>query len=181
MITLKAISNETEDTEGCDDPEAIKLMIHFFYHFDYTGPIIEYMDDKPAKSPKKKARSMWSDFDDFAPKPNKSDCSTTTHAKVFAAAVKYQIPALRALATGKFQIAAQKAWNNDEFCEAVQIVYETTPEVCRELRDVVADTIMAHRTLLEKPEMTAVILSIDRLAYELLKECLGRCASLPES
>ncbi|KAK3634316.1 hypothetical protein LTR56_015350 [Elasticomyces elasticus] len=38
---LKAIGEGDDDEESCDDPEAIKLMIDFFYHLDYAArPIL---------------------------------------------------------------------------------------------------------------------------------------------
>ncbi|KAK4950766.1 hypothetical protein LTR10_010759 [Elasticomyces elasticus] len=34
-ITLKAVGAEDGDDKACDDPEIIKLMVHYFYYFDY--------------------------------------------------------------------------------------------------------------------------------------------------
>ncbi|KAK4902303.1 hypothetical protein LTR27_001207 [Elasticomyces elasticus] len=40
-IVLKAIGEGDDDEESCDDPEAIKLMVDFFYHLDYAArPIL---------------------------------------------------------------------------------------------------------------------------------------------
>lgn len=39
-IELKAIGSGGEndnDDEACDDTEAIRLMVHFFYHLDYEA------------------------------------------------------------------------------------------------------------------------------------------------
>nr|POF07038.1 transcription factor spt8 [Quercus suber] len=175
MIELKSIGDDPQDDVDCDDPEAIKLMIDFFYHLDYTGPETEYMFQRRAEPVTKGYRQTYNS-EPPPPEPRRSDCSTTLHAKVFAAAVKYQIPALQALASTKFSTAAEQAWDNDEFCTAAHVVYTTTPDSRKELRNVVADTIMAHRALLDKPDMQAVTFSIDGLAYELLQKCLEKAA-----
>ncbi|KAK3619917.1 hypothetical protein LTR22_025803 [Elasticomyces elasticus] len=39
-IELKA-TGESDDDATCDDPEAIKLMIDFFYHLDYNADPLE--------------------------------------------------------------------------------------------------------------------------------------------
>ncbi|KAK5685347.1 hypothetical protein LTS10_003425 [Elasticomyces elasticus] len=36
-IVLKAIGEDDDDEESCDDSEAIKLMVDFFYHLDYAA------------------------------------------------------------------------------------------------------------------------------------------------
>lgn len=36
MIELKAKTGDNDqENDGCDDPEIVKLMIEYFYHFDY--------------------------------------------------------------------------------------------------------------------------------------------------
>lgn len=99
------------------------------------------------------------------------------HARIFATAVKYQVPALKCLAAMKFAAAVESRWNHISFAEAAHIVYTTTPEDVRELRDVVADAISAHEGLLDKPEVKSVVLDINGLAYELLRKSKGLSAA----
>ncbi|KAK3613080.1 hypothetical protein LTR56_028082 [Elasticomyces elasticus] len=141
-IELKAIG-ESYDNATCDDPEAIKLMIDFFYHLDYDAEPVELTPTLDMPEPPEPLLSLeepvltihdhdlWSNFASTrkskrctkcglpgdrsnvgkhtaaATKSTVDDCERSdanmvTHAKVFAAAVKYQIPALQKLAASKF-------------------------------------------------------------------------------
>ncbi|KAK5720355.1 hypothetical protein LTR17_015072 [Elasticomyces elasticus] len=40
-ITLKAVGAEDGDDEACDDPETVKLMVHYLYYFDYEVPSLD--------------------------------------------------------------------------------------------------------------------------------------------
>lgn len=92
------------------------------------------------------------------------------HAEVFAIAVKYQIDALRKLAAEKFKEGVAFHWNHVEFAEATYLAYTNTPEDVKELRDIAADAIDKHANeLLKRPEIEALICSINGLAYEVLK------------
>ncbi|KAK3615700.1 hypothetical protein LTR56_026431 [Elasticomyces elasticus] len=146
-IELKAIG-ESDDDVTCDDPEAIKLMIDFFYHLDYDAEPVELTPTldmpeppEPLLSPEEPVLAIhdhdpWSNFastrkskrctkcglprdrssvgkhtaaatKSIADECESSDGNMVMHAKVFAAAVKYQIPALQKLAASKFSRAAQ--------------------------------------------------------------------------
>ena len=59
--------------------------------------------------------------------------------------------------------------DSPEFAEAIHLVYNTTPSSDKDMREVVADTIGWHSTLLDKPEIECAIMEINGLAYELLK------------
>jgi hypothetical protein len=123
-----------------DDPEAINLMVFFFYHLDheYETP----MDDH---------RRM------------------LLHARVFAAAVKYQVAVLKTLAAFKFNVAVARTWKHDSFAEAVEEVCLSTPEKVRDLRDIVVETIDKHSSeLLAKDEIREVVRANPDLSFELL-------------
>lgn len=92
-----------------------------------------------------------------------------THAKVFAIALKYQIPALRALAVAKFAAAIERGWNHDSLAEVITLVYTSTPDEVKELRSIIVETLLAHDTLLDKPEVESAVCDISTLAYQLLK------------
>lgn len=98
-----------------------------------------------------------------------TDGNMVMHAKVFAAAVKYQVAGLKSLAATNFSNAVGANWNHDSFAEAAHIVYTTTPEDVRTLRDIITTILTEHGDLLDKPEVETVVRSISGLAYELLK------------
>lgn len=91
------------------------------------------------------------------------------HARMYAAAEKYGIGGLKALALDKFKIQLTRHWDAVEFAEAIHVVYSSTPPSDKDMREVVADTLGWHGRLLEKPEIEVAILDINGLAYELLK------------
>ncbi|KAK4897486.1 hypothetical protein LTR49_027973 [Elasticomyces elasticus] len=95
------------------------------------------------------------------------------HAKVFAAAVKYQIPALQKLAASKFRRAAQISWNDRSFAEATRIAYTTTSEDIRDIRDIVVKSINEHCSLLDKASVETAIKDIATLNFELLRMARG--------
>lgn len=91
------------------------------------------------------------------------------HARMYAAAHRYNIRGLQALSLDKFKIQLTRHWNSAELAEAIHVVYSTTPPECKEMREAVADLLVWQSQLLEKPEIEVAILEIDKLAYDLLR------------
>lgn len=184
-IELRPLTPGIED-EACDDPLAIKLMVDFFYHLDYIAPTLpawSVTKKVPQESPSSTTETAvevddpWADL--TAGKKSKKkkkkhavDDNVTVHARVFAAAVKYQVPSLQALAAFKFATAARLSWDHPNFAKAARIVYTTTPEEFRELRDIVVQTIHGHETLFGKALIEQTIRGTDALSWELCR--LGR-------
>ncbi|KAK3634619.1 hypothetical protein LTR56_015199 [Elasticomyces elasticus] len=191
-IRLKAIGEPGEDrneTDGvevddpgddaeCDDPEAIRLMIDFFYKQDYipepierdTMPVKEEpMDDGWSTFPRSKEAKKGGKKD----KGRRSRGNIIMHARVFAAAEKYKVPALRELSASKFADAAEISWDHTQFAEAARIVYSTTPDHVRELRDTVVKTVHDHRELLDKLSIENAVKDIAALNFELLRMARG--------
>ncbi|KAK4895212.1 hypothetical protein LTR49_028294 [Elasticomyces elasticus] len=104
------------------------------------------------------------------------DGNVVMYAKVFAAAVKYQVPALQKLATSKFRHAAEINWKDSSFAEAVRIAHSTTPEYVRDIRDIVVKTISEHPTLLQRTNMENTVKDIAALNFELLRKAYGLSA-----
>ncbi|RMY85085.1 hypothetical protein D0862_11267 [Hortaea werneckii] len=182
-IHFKAIGDDIDD-EACDDPEAIKLMVHYFYHLDYTATIASKGSplntseatsarDNPTpkrRKLKKAASSERTATGTLASSPHDGDM--VMHAKVFAAAVKYQVAALSKLAAKKFKDAVRINWRHDSFAEAVPIVYSTTPGDVRALRDVVTITLHGHAgTLLKHDGVAEVVKENKDVMFDLL--CKG--------
>jgi len=194
-IQLKAIGSGDDDDEACDDPEAIKLMVHFFYHLDYeaTPVIVAAPLPRPPSSPPALLDPLPDDVivenvplpDDpwsfperkkkkkKAKKGKQTTANMVTHARVFAAAVKYQVSALRRLAATKFAKAVDEGWDHDTFAEATRVAYTTTSDDVRALRDVAANAIHANHQLLDKECIKTVVCDIPGLGYELLRKAHG--------
>lgn len=193
IIELKAIKDDAVDQDDvCDDPEIVKLMIEYFYHFDYTegcgsalGSCGKLNKEKQTVVPSKRVREQTPSVDndnddedtaasvaDATPAPISSVHSATMveHAKLFAMAVNYQVDGLRDLAVSKFSEAVKAGWDHEDFAHTVFLVYNTTADDIIELRDVVADTLYEHfGTLKNKDEVATVVRSIPGLGYDLFK------------
>ena len=97
------------------------------------------------------------------------DSDLVLHAKVFAAAVKYQVPGLETVATRKFASAIAEEWDSPSLAVAIGIVYKSTPEETTTLREMITDILLEHDTLSDKPEIEAAIYSINSLMFQLYK------------
>ncbi|KAI6828743.1 hypothetical protein KC367_g5517 [Hortaea werneckii] len=183
-IRFKAIGDDDDD-EACDDPEAIKLMIHYFYHLDYTATIASNTSPSSASGtglaskafppPEKKngGKASFEHTTTRALASSSHDDDMVMHAKVFAAAVKYQVAALSKLAAKKFKEAVEVNWRHETFAEAVHTVYSTTPADIRALRDVATTTLDRHAdTLLQLGEVVQVVKASKEIMFDLL--CKGR-------
>lgn len=116
VIELKATTHDAEHADiSCDDPEIVKLMIEYFYHFDYLRDLA--------------APSTSATPDPFL----------IEHAKVFAMAVKHQADGLGQLAARKFEKAASIYWDHKDFAQAAHVVYTSTPDDVQDLRRAVAN------------------------------------------
>ncbi|TKA58163.1 hypothetical protein B0A55_11303 [Friedmanniomyces simplex] len=98
---------------------------------------------------------------------------TLSIAKLFAVAIKYQIPALRKAAAERFAMEAEAVGGRfdggvAEFAGAMKLVYTTTPADVRELRDVVEQTLLYDTQLLEKAVIKEALSGITGVVYELL-------------
>lgn len=92
------------------------------------------------------------------------------NARVFAMAVKYQVPALASLAVAKFKHALELNSTAIVFARAIEIAFTSTPENVGELRDIVLDTLINHKALLQDPDIKRSIRSIKGLACDLLEK-----------
>jgi hypothetical protein len=59
------------------------------------------------------------------------------HARLFAYGDRYDIPALRHVATRKYSSRCSKSWDPAEFLGSIREVYQSTPDSLRQLRDTV--------------------------------------------
>jgi hypothetical protein len=106
--------------------------------------------------------------------PEPSPLATTEphlvlHARMYAAASRYEIAGLKALALDKFKIQLTLHWESPELARAIHVVYVSTPSEDKDMREAIADTLIWHSRLLDKHEIEVAVLEINGLAYELLK------------
>lgn len=196
VITLKAADAAADNEESCDDPDMVKMMVDYFYHQDYLtdqtvtfAALASESNEEDNQNPecddfdnsygykkkylKLKKKSRYSELSTSPPPASISDPAVDAcvleHAKVFALAVKYQVPALKILATNKFQAAINVAWAHPSLAQVITTVYSSTPDDVAELRDIVAVALTKRKSLLERPEIEVAVCNINTLAYRLLK------------
>ncbi|KAG9983854.1 hypothetical protein KCU78_g21045, partial [Aureobasidium melanogenum] len=92
-----------------------------------------------------------------------------THTRVYALAEKYDIPALKALAKSKFEMAMACYYDSPEFADAIEEVYCSTIDSDRGLRDVVLQAFRSHPQLASTKDVFNVIKRTPTLAFELWK------------
>ena len=62
------------------------------------------------------------------------------HAKVYSIGHRYIAPTLQLLAKDKFRKVAESSWALDDFLGSIAVVYNTTPDSERSLRDIIVQT-----------------------------------------
>ena len=97
------------------------------------------------------------------------DSNLLTHTRVYALAEKYDIPALKALAKSKFEMAMACYYDSPEFADAIEEVYCSTIDNDRGLRDVVIQAFRNHPQLASTQDVFGVIKRTPTLAFELWK------------
>jgi hypothetical protein len=172
VIKLKAHEDDAEDEDdACDDPEIVKLMIEYFYHFDYEKGC-DCTSGSPLFAKKRKEKDVQlatTDAESVAA-PVISPASMLEHAKVSAMAIKYQVNGLRDLAVSKFTDAVKAGWDHESFAHTIFTVYNSTADDVTNLREIVAVTIYEHFDDLKKrDEIEVVVSSTGGLAYNLLE------------
>ena len=119
--------------------------MNFFYRFDYDDHII--MADQRA-------------------------CPMIFNANTYAAAEFYDVQHLKRLASRKFKIATENGWQRESalFAKAIAVVYETTPDSDRVLREIVLDISSENlNQLLECSEFRNVLSEHGEFGLDLLQ------------
>ncbi|KAF2770598.1 hypothetical protein EJ03DRAFT_373478 [Teratosphaeria nubilosa] len=186
-ISLKSISDDEDSDDSCDDPEAIKLMIHYFYHHDYRAknvfdaPSAASVLAKPprhiassAPSPHKRVKARGISAARLGPMlADTTDDNMVMHARVFAAACKYHVRTLQTAAAIKFLAAVTANWDHHSFAEAARTVFSSTPEDVMTLRTVIVNAIDDHPDVLTKKEFRNVVKVEQDLMYSIICKNYG--------
>ena len=154
VVELATAPDGADSSGVYDDPEIVKLMIEYFYLFDYGVQLSDATPDQDHASPSTTSKSY-----------------LVEHAKVFAMSVKYQADGLRELAAAKFKdaVTTQGHWDHEDFPTAISIIYTSTTDDVLELRLTVEDVLHDHFDALKaKEEFAAVTRGTPGLLYSLL-------------
>ncbi|KAL2062698.1 hypothetical protein VTL71DRAFT_5770 [Oculimacula yallundae] len=137
-----------------DDSEVISEVIRYIYtnRYGVTRDISQDASKSAAAraSTSTEATGEWIDELDGAP--------LVFHTKVYIAADKYDVPALKILATEKFEKAVKLLWETEAFSQAARLLWENTMASDRLLRDVVAQVSRKNlKILLDRAEFTDLL------------------------
>ena len=160
-----------------DDPQAVKLMIHYLYHLDYphqsevhhglfnSSQDAEFtfdISDVAGATSKAKKKKQSFNFEDTPEIPN-----LTIHARLYALGEKYDIGGLKTLSLEKFKKEVRVHWDSYDFLRAAEEIYTSTIDRDRGMRDAVVDAISQHRNILNKEQVQNVVKRLD-LSFDLL-------------
>jgi speckle-type POZ protein len=113
-----------------DEASVVEAMLRFMYQFDYDSS----GSDQARVSP------------------------LIFNVKVYSIADKYDVPALKLQAKGKFEDAAETCWNMDDFPHAITEIYASIPATDRGLSDPVVEIACKNiNPLLEKQDFRDVL------------------------
>lgn len=98
-----------------------------------------------------------------------SESHLVLHTQVYALGEKYDIPSLKQLAKQKFEMAAACYYDAPELAEAIELVYQSTVDTDRGLRDIVLQLFRRHPQLANTQDIYAVIKETPGLALDLWK------------
>jgi hypothetical protein len=123
-------------------------MVHYLYHFDYD---VRLQDEHRTNVNEPAGDAL------------------LTHAKIYALAEQYLISGLKAVALRQFKAAATVSLDMDDFLGAAVVVYESTIEDDRGLRDVVVETLCGHSEWLDEEKVRDVVKGLGALTYDTVK------------
>lgn len=106
----------------------------------------------------------------FYKQEHKDEMTLMMHAKLFALAIKYQIPGLRKIMADKLEYVLNDYDNSDnDLFRVAHYIYHSITDDVRELRDLVASELLArYERLRETPEGQMGLRSIPGVALDLL-------------
>lgn len=149
---------------GSGNPQAIDCLIQHFYRQNYET---NNHDHDAAKDPGS------SDIENAVSALPEHDIVDATypilHARVYALAELYDIPALKVTALEKFNGTIQDYFHLDRFLDGVEEAYASTIQEDRGLRDIIVQFFYTHPDLLKQERVTNILQEIHPLTYDLFK------------
>ena len=107
----------------------VDRLLDYFYTLSYS--------DNPGPAPAPVAASA-------SPPGERQAGSLIVNASMYALGDKYDVPPLKDLARGRFAADTKIQWNSEDILELVDVVYNTTPETDRSLRDCMREMLREH-------------------------------------
>ncbi|KAF8853773.1 hypothetical protein BDZ45DRAFT_677425 [Acephala macrosclerotiorum] len=168
------------------EPDIVNYMIKFMYTGDYTIEHLALEGCKDAKTETEDNESVepipigTSDFSlGIELKQAKAPADLLIHTAVYLLADEKDIPALKVLATKKYEEILPDSWNSEAFCASLKEIYEGTPENDRMLWDVAIAHAGAHaKDLMDRGEFVTLWKKHGEIGYEMWKAYV-KLANLP--
>ena len=141
-----------------DDPQAVKRMLFYLYTLDYPDHAVPDIQAERVATGRSTPPSLRHETQTTSEEVTNmgadleiSEGATSTHdprlmnnVLVYAIAEKYDIPDLKDMSRGKFQILARSKWPHDGFYTLAEEVFSTTPDTDMGLRQIVLDLCEEH-------------------------------------
>ncbi|KAL8955691.1 MAG: hypothetical protein Q9193_006549 [Seirophora villosa] len=191
-----------------DDPENLGRLLRYLYTTDYNDSddndvsdhdTVEVTDEKVSAADASLTSLLTNAHTDDATSsltsnasekenedepvlPNAS--SIMNNAAVYALAEKYDIPALKNLAKGKFEARCRGfRWADVNLVAALEVVYSSTPATDRGLRDIMARVCLQHidescGTVLDAPQLQELMIKEGALGVDVLVRAHAEMRSL---
>jgi hypothetical protein len=139
-------------------------------HYLYTGDYSDQPDSDDNASQLASILNNDENTEGFAPE----DLGPLLlNARVYAIAELYNIPGLKTLATEKYGEAIKENWNGTSFVASLKLIYDTTPESDRLLKDIALNTAGKNaQALCDRGEFVALCKEYGEISYHVLKSSL---------
>jgi hypothetical protein len=96
------------------------------------------------------------------------------NAKVYVIAEKYDVGALKTLATKKYKEVLPRTWNSPSFIASLALLYDETPDTDCLLREVALNAAGEHaKDLVDRGEFAGLCRERGEIAFDVLKASLG--------
>ncbi|TVY20480.1 hypothetical protein LARI1_G001840, partial [Lachnellula arida] len=182
-----------------DESEILANLVQFFYTGDFTIESIQLFDTPPSKVNKNMdvalqsveevevveggaVREVGEDYQmERTQIPSEP---LITVVKVYIMADKYDVPALKKLATTKYRDLLQTEWESESFSQSLELLFDQTMESDRMLKDVaIAFAGGKAQELMDREDFVSMIKENGDIGAEVFKACLAlskvRAASAP--
>ncbi len=115
------------------------------------------------------------DYESIAPAEVPLDHVLAHHIDMYTMADKYDIPGLRKLCVEKFSVGMKKPSEVINFPSLIRLIYESTPENDRGLRDVISKVAREHLAeLIKNDDFAEVLKSVGAFAHDILRNAVWR-------
>lgn len=162
--------------EDADDPAMVKQMVYYLYHLDYLPeeqtPGIKDRNGGHVRDARN--QPVVGKDGSYMYKPYPEAGHLVSHAKMYALGDKYGIPSLKVLALARYKASAKHHWNTADFADSIPIIYRSTLDLDKDLREAAVEVVHEHiKELIKKPEIDSSLAEIQGLAYSLYRKQLG--------